>query len=48
MGVNGENENAHSSKRDPREIRTRAHLIASPAFYHWATALNRIDNLARS
>ena len=35
-GVNGENENAQSSKRQQRGIRTRAHSIASPAFYHRA------------
>ena len=38
-GINGEKENAQSSKRYQRGIRTRAHLIASPAFYHWATEL---------
>ena len=32
--VNGENENAQSSKRYQRGIRTRAHTIASRAFYH--------------
>ena len=37
--VNGENENAQSSKRYQRGIRTRAHTIASPAFNHWVTAL---------
>ena len=40
MGVNEENENAQTSKRYQRGIRTQAHTIASPAFYHRATALH--------
>ena len=44
-GVNGESEKAQSSKRYQRGIRTRAHLIVSPAFYHWATALHFLYSL---
>ena len=33
-GIYGEKENAQSSKRYQRGIRTRAHTIASPALYH--------------
>ena len=36
---NGVKENANFLKREQRGIRIRAHLIASPTFCHWATAL---------
>ena len=35
-----ENENAQTPKCVHKGIRTRALSIASPAFYHWATALH--------